>query len=189
LASDESAWSLRYTALITPAKTTVGTLFRGFQLLHGFLLLISAVGFFIFWARTRFWLPKYAHVLAAIGLVVGVWCVSNVPSNARLNKQGPVAKFLFALIPPATVYFFFVFYGGQKAAHRSKPKTAGEIADLIERFLNDTSLYPQEFNDFVDCSHPDKLLDSYRRRCGLLDPRDPEALEELRNMVQELRSR
>jgi len=172
----------------------LGNLFRGFQLLHAVLLLISAVGFFIFWARTRFWLPKYAHILAAIGLVVGVWCVSNVPSDAPLSKQGPVAKFLFALILPAMVYFFFVFYGGQKAAHRRKPKTAGEIADLVERFLNGTSLYPQEWNDFVERSHPDKMLDSFRKRCDFLDPRvncpdpqDPKALEELRNMVQELR--
>jgi hypothetical protein len=70
-----------------------GNLFKGFQLLHGVLLLISAVGFFIFWARTRFWLPKYAHVLAAIGLVVGVWCASNVPSDEPLSRQGPAAKF------------------------------------------------------------------------------------------------
>lgn len=166
----------------------LGNFFRGIQLLHAVLLFIGAVGFFVFWARTRFWLPKYAHILAAIGMVVGVWCVSSVPSDAPLSKQGPLARLLFALILPAMVYFFFVFYGGQKAAHKRKPKTAGEIADLIERFLNDTSLYPQEFNDFVDCSHPDKILDSYRRRCEVLDPRDPKTLEELRNMVQELRS-
>jgi hypothetical protein len=105
-----------------------------------------------------------------------------------------VAKFLFALIPPAMVYFLFVFYGGQKVAHMRKPKTAAEIADLIERFLNGTGLYPQEWNDFVERSHPDKMLNSYRKRCTLLDPRvncpdpqDPKALEELRNMVQELR--
>jgi len=125
--------------------------------------------------------------ITAIGLVVGVWCASGVPSDAPLSKHGPLAKFLFALILPAMVYFFFVFYGGQKAAHKRKPKTSGEIADLIERFLNDTSLYPQEFNDFVDCSHPDKILDSYRRRCEALDPRDPKTSEELRTMVQELR--
>ena len=172
----------------------LGNPFIGFQLLHAVLLVISAVGFFIFWARTRFWLPKYAHILAAIGLVVGVWCVSDVPSDAPLGKQSPVVKLLFALILPAMVYFFFVFYGGQKAAHRRESKTACEIADLIERFLNGTSLYPQEWNDFVERSHPDTMLDAYRKRCGLLDPRvnhldppDPKALEELRNMVQELR--
>jgi hypothetical protein len=32
----------------------------------------SAIGFFVFSARPRFWLPKFAHVLPAIALVVGV---------------------------------------------------------------------------------------------------------------------
>jgi len=74
-----------------------------------------------------------------------------------------------------------------------KAKSASEIAGIIERFLNGESLYPQEWNDFVECSHPDKLLDSYRKRCDLLDPlvnchdpQDPKALEELRIMVREL---
>jgi len=75
-------------------------------------------------------------------------------------------------------------------------QTASEMADLIERFLGNRSHYPQEWNDFVECSHPDRQLDSYRKRCDELDPivnclepPDPKALEELRNMVQELRRR
>jgi hypothetical protein len=75
-----------------------------------------------------------------------------------------------------------------------RAKSANEIAGIIERFLEGKSSYPQEWNDFVECSHGDKLLDSYRKRCGLLDPlvncpdpQDPKAVEELRNMVQELR--
>ena len=98
----------------------LGQFLRGFQLLHGVLLALSAVGFFIFWARTRFWLPKYAHVLAAIGLVVGVWCVSSVPDDAPVNKYGPTGKLLVALAVPTIVYFFFVFYGGQRAAFKSR---------------------------------------------------------------------
>jgi len=77
-----------------------------------------------------------------------------------------------------------------------KPRNADEIADLIERFLNGASAYPQEWNDFVEHSHPDKALDTYRKRCDLLDPlvncpdpQDPKALQELRSMVQELRGR
>lgn len=38
----------------------------------------------------------------------------------------------------------FVLYG-----------TAGQVADVIERFLAGTGLYPQEFNDFIDCSLSD----------------------------------
>jgi hypothetical protein len=43
-------------------------LFTGFQALHNVLLAVAAIGFFIFWIRTRFWLPKYAHIRAAIDL-------------------------------------------------------------------------------------------------------------------------
>jgi len=167
---------------------------RGFQFLHAALFLLTGFGFFIFWSRTRFWLPRYAHILAAIALIVGLWCASNFPSDAPLSKQGPATRFLFALILPAMVYFFFVLYGGQKEAYRHKSRTAHEIADLIERFLNGTTLYPHEWNDFLERSHPDKMLDSYRKRCESLSPRinclapkDPKAFEELRNMVQELR--
>jgi hypothetical protein len=77
-----------------------------------FVHALSAVGFFIFWARTRFWLPKYAHILAAIGLLVGLGCLANMPTDAPLNREGPIVKFLSALVLPAMVYFFFVFYGG-----------------------------------------------------------------------------
>lgn len=163
--------------------------------MHGVILVISAVAFFIFWARTRFWLPKYAHILAAIGLAVGAWCVSNVPEDAPIRKEGPTAEVLWALALPAMVYFFFVFYGGQRAAFRRKPKNAAEIADTVERFLNGRSLYPQEWNDFVECEHPNAHLDSYRKRCHELnslvncpDPQDPKALADLRGIVVELRS-
>jgi hypothetical protein len=76
-----------------------------------------------------------------------------------------------------------------------KPKTAAEIADLIERFLNGTSLYSQEWNDFVEHSQPDRNLETYRKRCDELDPlvncpdpQDAQALAELRRIVAELRS-
>jgi hypothetical protein len=182
-------------SVILRGSLRLGHLFRGFQLLHGVLAVLMAFGFFIFWARTRFWLPKYAHILAAIGLLVGVWCVSTTPEDAPINKAGSLGKFLFALAVPAMVYFFFVFYGGQRAAMKYKPKTATEIADLIERFVNGKSLYPQEWNDFVESRHPDGKLDLYRKRCDELDPQvncpdpqDAKALAELRRMVDELRS-
>jgi hypothetical protein len=59
----------------------VAHLFTGFQVLHGVLLALAAIGFFIFWVRTRFRLPKYAHILAVIAVAVGIWCVSNVPDD------------------------------------------------------------------------------------------------------------
>jgi len=135
-------------------------------------------------------------MLAAIGLLVGIWCASMTPRDAPINKAGPIGKFLLALAVPAMVYFFFVFYGGQREAFKYKPKTAMEIADIIERFINGTSLYPQEWNDFVESPSRDKSLDSYRRRCEELDPlvnspdaQDHKALTELRAMINELRRR
>jgi hypothetical protein len=94
-----------------------GHLSMGLHLLLGAAEILAAIAFFIFWKRTRFWLPKYAHVLAAIGLAVGIWSVSSIPSDAPIGKQGPIVRFLAALILPAMVYFFFVFYGGQRAAY------------------------------------------------------------------------
>ena len=47
-------------------------------------------------------------------------------------------------------------------------KTPGQAADIIERFLARTGLYPQEFNDFIDCSLSDPRLDAYRQRCEIL---------------------
>ncbi len=79
-------------------------------------VLLAAIGFFMFWARTRFWLPRYVHFLAAIGLAVSLWGLTTTPDDAPINQQGPIAKLLLALALPAMVYFFFVFYGGQRAA-------------------------------------------------------------------------
>ena len=76
----------------------------------------------------------------------------------------------------------------------AKAKTAAEIAQIIDRFLHGKSLYPQESNDLVDCRHPDRKLDSFRKRCDELDPlvncpdpKDANALAELKNMVDALR--
>jgi len=73
--------------------------------------------------------------------------------------------------------------------------TAGEAAGIIERFLNEASLYPQEWNDFIESSQSDVQLDLYRKRCEVLDPlvnspapQDSEAIMELRKMVVELRN-
>ena len=90
--------------------------FQGLKILHWGLLTITAAGFFTFWARTRFWLPQYVTFLAAIGLAIGFWCLSGAPDNAPISKQGPIVKTLSVLVLPVMVYFFFVFYGGQREA-------------------------------------------------------------------------
>jgi hypothetical protein len=58
---------------------------------------------------------------------------------------------------------------GQKALTMSgKINRPGEVADIVERFLSGSELYPQEFNDFFECSLSDPNLDAYRQRCEML---------------------
>jgi hypothetical protein len=77
---------------------------------------------------------------------------------------------------------------------RSRTKT--EVADLIERFLDNRESYPQEWNDFVECSDPDPAIDAYRKKCYDLDPlvnthepADEDAVLELRHVIEELRGK
>lgn len=71
--------------------------------------------------------------------------------------------------------------------------TPREMANLIERFLENTSLYPQEWNDLVETSQKSEEMDWHRRRCYELDPLvnsparpDDGAVRELRVIVSEL---
>ena len=80
------------------------------------------------------------------------------------------------------------------AVKAMKELTNSEVAQLIERFLEARSLYPQEWNDFVETSQRDQEMDIYRKRCYELDPLvnrpgdpDPEAVAELRSMITRLR--
>jgi hypothetical protein len=84
------------------------------------------------------------------------------------------------------------FWRRGKSSKRNK--TVLEVADLIERFLGGQSLYPQEWNDFVDASQRNRTVEAYRKRCYALDPLvnrpgkpDPEAVAELRLMAKRLR--
>jgi hypothetical protein len=94
-------------------------LFDGFNFIHGILLVLAALASFRFWARIRFWFPKYIHVLAAIGFAVSIWAISAMPADAPANKEGPVVRILIALALPAIIYFFFIVYGGPRAAFYS----------------------------------------------------------------------
>ena len=80
-----------------------------------------------------------------------------------------------------------------RGVQRNATKT--EVADLIDRFLDNRLAYPQEWNDFVECSQKDPDLELYRKKCDKLDPLvnrpdpvDQDALRELRLMAQELRA-
>ena len=77
-----------------------------------------------------------------------------------------------------------------------KDMNGEEVAQLIERFLEDRSSYPQEWNDFVDTPQQEAAIDNYRRQCYGLDPLvnrpgapDPDAVARLREIADRLRSR
>jgi hypothetical protein len=75
-----------------------------------------------------------------------------------------------------------------------RERTAGDIAGIIEGFLTDASLYPQEWSDFVECRESNSELDLYRKRSELFgplvnspDPKNFGAIAELQGMVAKLR--
>jgi hypothetical protein len=87
--------------------------------IHVGLVVVAAIGFLHFWISTRFWLPRYAHYLGGLGLALGLGCLALMPPDAPINQGGwgGLKKALLVLTFPALVYFFFVFYGGQRAAY------------------------------------------------------------------------
>jgi predicted ferric reductase len=90
--------------------------------IHLVIGVVAAIGFFRFWVRTRFWFPRYVHVLAALALLIGLWLVTIIPPDAPINK-GDYRTLKNALVVvglPALVYLVFVFYGGQHAAYESR---------------------------------------------------------------------
>jgi len=50
--------------------------------IHVLLAVLGAIGLFRYWGRTHFWLPRYVHFLAAIGLAVGLACIAFMPPSA-----------------------------------------------------------------------------------------------------------
>lgn len=74
-------------------------------------------------------------------------------------------------------------------------RTKTEVADLIERFLDNRENYPQEWNDFAESSDPDPTIDAYRKKCYDLltvnshEPADEDAVRELRRIIEELRGK
>jgi len=111
-------------------SSAAGTLLLG-------VLLVTALGCLFFFARTRFWFPGYAHVLSGVGFAVGIWCAATVPENAPINEHGPLGKVLLVLGMPAIVYFFFVFYGGQRAAFQRELGTTGRCPKCRESVMSD----------------------------------------------------
>ncbi len=123
---------------------------------------------------------------------LGVLIVGHFALLSRLRwEQASYFRLIVVVGLPELVLVFFLLGLTFK---RKQPRTAEEIAAIIERFLTGNSLYPQEWNDFVECSERDSRLDTYRKRCYELDPlvnspdpQDPKAVAELRSMIDQLR--
>jgi hypothetical protein len=151
-------------------------------------ILVTAL--FVFgYAVKKFWNYRGKWIFWA---ELGVLIVAHFTLLSRLHWQQAGYFWLMVVIGlPEMVFVFFLF---GLMFNTNRRRTAVEIAGIIERFLNQSSLYPQEWNDFVECSELDSRLDKYRKRCDELDPlvncpgpQDPKALAELRSMVGQLR--
>ncbi len=77
----------------------------------------------------------------------------------------------------------------------TKNMSSEEAAAVVERFLEDRSLYPQEWNDFVETPQNDRVVEGYRRQCYELDALvnrpgdvDSKAVEQLKSIIKSLRS-
>jgi len=70
-----------------------------------------------------------------------------------------------------------------------------QAAQIVERFLDRSSLYPQEWHDFVETPQRNGAVVSLRKSCYQLDPLvnkpgspDASAVAELRQILTVLRS-
>ncbi len=78
----------------------------------GILWFVSLTDFLL-WRKYRFWVPRYVHLLALVSFLLICWL------NWLWIQAGgvlTVRRVIIILFFPAIVYFFFVGYGGVKAA-------------------------------------------------------------------------
>jgi hypothetical protein len=151
---------------------------------------ISLTAVFVFgYAVKKFWNSRRKWIFWA---ELGVLIVAHFMLLSRLHWQQ--ASFFWLMVVVGIPEMAFVFFLIGLMFKPNQRRTAVEIADIIERFLNQNSSYLQEWNDFVECREPDSRLDTYRKRCDELDPlvnspgpQDPKAIAELRSMVGQLR--
>jgi hypothetical protein len=112
------------------------------QTIHTVAAVLAAIGFFHFWVRSRFWFPRYVHYLGGFALALGVACLVWMPPEAPINQAewAGLKKGLLVLVFPGLVYFFFVFYGGQRVAYErthlphTEPCPYCQCADAVRGF-------------------------------------------------------
>ncbi len=109
------------------------------KVLRGILVIIAGLGCLWFWCRTRLWLPVYIHVMALFALALGFWMITTVPKEAPLNAKSIFFQAFLIMVFPAIVYFFFVIFGGQQAAYKTKLKKYIICSHCKEIIRNDQS--------------------------------------------------
>lgn len=93
---------------------------------HRLLLVLAAAGYFAYWTRSHFWMPRYAHALAGGALLLGVGMLLLLPPEAPIHREplGWVKKGAMVAVFPALVYCCFIFYGGRQAAYERPRRCA-----------------------------------------------------------------
>lgn len=84
------------------------------DILTGITALASGIGYLWLWHKHRFWLPRYAHFLAAGATLVaalGLWATR--PADGGVGRVALVVPLM-----PLLVYFFVVFLGGAEEARK-----------------------------------------------------------------------
>jgi hypothetical protein len=151
-------------------------------------ILIAAV--FVFgYAVKKFWDVRRKWTFWA---ALGVLIVGHIAILSRLRWEQ--ASYFWLVVVVGVPELALVFFLLGLMFNPKQRRTAEEIADLIERFLNKNGPYSQEWNDFVESREADSRLDVYRKRCDELDPlvncpgpQDAKAVAELRSMIDQLR--
>ena len=181
----------------TSPSAMIPHLLKAIQFLSRLVVFVLGIGYLIHWARTRFWLPPYVHGMAALAAFIGICFAWPLPGLG--SAQSPLAfRLLLPLLCPAVVYLLFVFLGGQAEISGSRPRSVSEIIALIEELIESQArpdrISPGDWHDFIGSVQPDKLLESYRRKCAELSPKacslppqNAGALDELRRLADELR--
>ena len=105
-------------------SATVATSWKDlFDMAHAAVLVAGGIGYLWLWRRHRFWLPRYAHVLALGGTAVvalAVW--AGGPSEPARRERG----LWIVLMMPLLIYFVFVFYGGAEEARKRHERSRRE---------------------------------------------------------------
>lgn len=94
-----------------------------FDVAHAVMLFAGGVGYLWLWRRHRFWLPRYAHVLAIGGTLVAglaVWLGGSPEPGQRARELTVV------LLMPFLIYFLVVFFGAAEAARERHERSKRE---------------------------------------------------------------